>query len=137
MSIFKTPALCEASNKYGILYFLHIFPISSAGNIVPVKFETCVVTINFVLPLIALSKSFKFIVPSVAHFTIVFSTPKFSNSLIGLKTELCSISVVTTWSPEDKMPFIAVFKLSVALNVKITFIGSSILKSSAKSSLVS
>ncbi len=137
ISISKTPALCDPSTRYKMFFFLHSCPIFSTGIMVPVRFETWVVTTSLVLILMFASISSTSKLPSFAHWIIVFSIPYFSNSLIGRNTELCSIVVVITWSPGFKTPFIAWLSPSVALKVNITFIGSSRLNNCAINSLVS
>ncbi len=68
---------------------------------------------------------------------MVIATPRDSIVDKGLRTELCSMDVVITWSPFLRTPLIAIFSDSVQFFVKTIFMESSILKNSANNSLVS
>ena len=75
--------------------------------------------------------------PSLSVFTKESCTPFSSISYRGRSTELCSNIVVITLSPFLNIPFIAIFKASVELQVKAILLESFILKNLARFSLVS
>ncbi len=77
ISISYTPADWAASTIYITPWFFAIMPISSIGIIVPVRFDTWVVTISFVFFLMADSMSFGLILPLLSASTMVFSIPYF------------------------------------------------------------
>ena len=61
--------------------------------------------------------------------------PSLDNLLIGRKTELCSISLIKTWSPCFRTPLIIKLSPYVQVGTKITFSGAGAFTSVQISSL--
>ena len=99
---------------------LQISPTLAISTRFPVRLEAWVHIIPFVFGRMAASMSSYRILPSLSALTMVSSTP-FSLILYrGRSTELCSSMVVITWSPGEKMPWTAMFRLAVELAVNAT-----------------
>ena len=96
-----------------------IAAIAAIGCTVPSTFEAWVIATSVVRGVIA------FLIASGSTYPLSEATrdsvitPAFSSATKGLLTELCSRSVVITWSPGWSTPLIARFRASVQLSVKI------------------
>ena len=126
-----TPAPCAASTKKILPLRAAISPTSFKGILLPQMLDAAVIIIIAVFDLVAFSIMSGETHPSLSAITMVCCTPCLSMALSGRSTELCSMDVVTTWSPFFRNPCIPRFKASVVFFVNTTLWASWILKISA------
>jgi hypothetical protein len=65
--------------------------------------------------------------PLLLQGIMLWVTPSFANPFKGLNTELCSMLVVSTWSPDLSNPLIARFRATVVDGVNMMRLGSTLL----------
>ena len=117
----RWPAVCAQSSSKCTPALVQSAPIAAASCTVPNTFDICVITTRRVLFSIARATACGAIRPSASGGTSVsVITPVRESSDRGRSTELCSMSVETTWSPLRITPWMAMLSASVAFSANAT-----------------